>query len=217
MMVDFQRRHSLRTGLRRGLRASSVVGALILTCCSSPSSKATDAQTTQVRAAKPTLDVSKEPQGFGGVDWGSTRREVAKLNPFGTCSCFDGSRYKMEDVCSASLKLGEADIGSSFRFTAGKVTSVELEYFALQFDLVKSILIEKYGAPSSDSFAATITEAGVPYQDETLVWNFPKVRIEAHRYGLTADRGITFLTLRSQLDSENRHLQETLKAAKDAF
>ena len=199
---------------------------LVMFACDSPIVDASPAgkkiTPEKPRAAASGIDATREPKTFRGVAWGAPISDVVAATKCKTVHTIMREAglpvpAGQPDGCGDNFKMGDVDIAAGYEFNDGKLTDVSISYLPLQFDYVKSVLLDKYGSPSSDEIVKTMTKGGVPYDDELIVWEFPSVRIEAHRYGVTVDRGVTYFSLRSWLDERARREKESKQKAKDAF
>jgi hypothetical protein len=176
---------------------------------------------TRNRAAEESanvLDPKREPTTFRGLGWGTTESDLELLLGLDKYSCQDMTVFRSgERWCGSDFDMGDVRATSNFVYVQGKLVQVFLSYDPSQYGFVRSVFVAKYGSPSATTIVPTRTRAGVEYDNDTTIWDFPNVVIEMHKYGSTIERGAAYLTTKSWIADKKRKEAESKKKALDSF
>ena len=117
------------------------------------------------------LLAAADPAGWSNARWGMTEDQVLKAfpnraarlaEPIPSCTILNakGERKEAAPIAIEKVPIGTTEYRACFYFTAGKLSSVDLQPLAEadktpdEFDRVEALLVEKYGKPwqSRDKF-----------------------------------------------------------------
>ncbi len=175
------------------------------------------ATATIATPASPTKNAptdGKEPRSIRGVAWGATKAEAESILHFNAESCYASILDENEVTCGEDFKLGEVDATAQYTFHHDRMTQVKLSYAPGDMGFVREVFIEKYGPPTTMTNPVLQNSMGARYGDTATLWKFPNVEIEMHMYGMTIDRGVTFITdLRWERAQRARKEDSKAKAA----
>jgi hypothetical protein len=166
---------------------------------------------------------TRQPAAIRGVPWGASLEQAAEIIPFGEYGCTEMTIFEPPETwCDDDFKIGDVKATSQFRFVDNKLVAVNILYSPAAFEDVKSTMIEKYGTPASVRTIPTRARRGLDYKDEAVLWKFPLVTIEMHRFGPTVSgptvsRGAAYFSLNTWLAEKERRSAAMKKKAKDAF
>jgi hypothetical protein len=122
-----------------------------------------------------------DPGGWDKVKWGATLDEVRGLYENSQPDAGHPDQIKIPDI---KVYTPSFDMQATVRTDAGKVSSVTLSLSdeklksaalgrGVAFDIVKRLLIEKYGPPANET---TGLVSGL--RETKLLWSFPSTSIE---------------------------------------
>lgn len=146
--------------------------------------------------AEPTSDQpQRDPGGFRGVAWGSTQAEAVEKLQLREGSCRPTTLKGNDEVrCGEDFNLADVEVTAQYVFEAGRFVSTQLSYYPSQVDFIRDVFIKRYGPATKTTTDARQNRAGASFQDDVTVWELGDMRIEMHRYGISLDRGMTFIT-----------------------
>jgi len=160
---------------------------------------------------------ANEPSTFRDVPFGATEAEAKAKIPFIGCKNMDSSSGS-DRMCTGYFSIGGATaMTNSFGFRDDKVNVVYLSFKSKDYDTVRAVLIEKYGAPSQSEHAPMKTVMNVELMNEKLVWQGKTVRFELDRYsGNVNDSSAIFIT-NETFERQLKERAARLKSDTDKF
>ena len=147
-----------------------------------------------------------EPDGFRGVTWGATVDEAqAKLPGLGC-----GTR-----TCFGDLDIAGQTVTAMFDFRDGGFYAVYLRFGSSRFEVLKSVFVERYGAPTQRRLETVRNSSGARLENEVLEWSGAKVYIRLQRYAGRLRAGSARIMTQTGRAEELRKFHEQMKRGKD--
>lgn len=163
---------------------------------------------------KQTLVWNQEPTSFRGVNFGMTSDEAkAKETWFATeCPSLIADKF-----CSSVHMIGNIKVTSNLIFEP-KLTSVLVEFAPEDFEMMKTIFIEKYGQPHMDTYEAKKVDGSTEAQNEIVMWAGKEVSVRLEKYfGNEGQKYFGKGFHSSAYISTNESVEKTVKDAVDDF
>lgn len=182
---------------------------LVLSALIAYSSMAEEPQTQ----SQPTW--AQEPTGYRDIKWGASKKELKHIIGWtiGGINCFDG--HKGVKYCKSFYSIGTVKVENTFMLRDDKLTGVLLTYSPDDFDFLKQVFVEKYGAPHKTESSAVQNRMGASFTDEVLTWQGKTVSITMQRYYGKVTEGMAIISLTSEAQVFAEQEKERAKKAAD--
>ena len=147
-----------------------------------------------------------EPDSVLGRRWGAT---LAEIN-IPDCK---------PNLCLTHISLGEgSSLGASFSFDPrGGMDLVWLSVGHDEYPLLRDILVEKYGQPTSVKQVEVKTKAGAAFSSEEASWAGKRVTILLREYDSSLNLSGATITLNTRLEREKAKYREKVKKGVDSL
>ena len=150
-----------------------------------------------------------EPDGFRGLKWGASQQELQRQMPKARC---------YGPICNNPLELtqvGPVHVVPTFYFSDGGLARVILEFSPSAYDALRSIFVERYGAPTSEQREPVKTGAGAEFVNEIAIWDGGIAAVRLEKYsGKITDGRATIRTAKDR-DEEVAKFREQMRKGKD--
>jgi hypothetical protein len=206
-----------------------IVASLVTNGCgddrvvTSEATASTTASSAPPPAPRPTLDLNRDPKTYRGIPWGATRKQAHAITPLDE-QCLKTRLYGVPELDRTRLcdprtgvDLGDFKPNETLRFEDDRFVQATFIYQTSQYELMKAVLVEKYGSPPEITSVEMQAESGATYMNEIAAWDFPSARIECRRYGDRPTVGHTYLIAQSWLVERRAAAEATKRKAAGAF
>lgn len=186
---------------------------------------------------------TKEPDAYRGVQWGATVAEAepilserGKHTVVCTCQAEQGRSRQRSGSCSAKpesdaskvpitrtcLTLGPTNIAQLpvkelWSFADDKFGRVIWAFDSHGYELLRGVMLDKYGPPTSSAVEAFDTAGGASFENERLTWSGPTMTIEIARFGQKASEGVAEFKTKAYDAAADRDAAAKRKAARESF
>jgi len=142
-----------------------------------------------------------EPDSFEGVPWGASQAEakrVAAGRSEPLRSCFEAAPYQ---ICTAAGTIGSVGSRILFLFRDDKLVSGQWSFPSTSFDSVRSLFVERYGAPSTQKDEPLQTVDALRATNPILRWDGTSVVIELRAHaGGKFNEGLASISTKPEAD-----------------
>jgi len=142
-----------------------------------------------------------EPDSFQGVPWGASQAEakrVAAARSEPLRSCFEAAPYQ---ICTTAGAIGSVGATVLFLFRDDKLVNGQWSFASTSFDTVRSLFVERYGAPSTQRDEPLQTVDALRATNRILRWDGNTVVIELRAHaGGNFDEGLASITTKPEAD-----------------
>lgn len=154
----------------------------------------------------------QEPTSFRSVPFGATEKEAKQLLKMDLCLNSTVGRF-----CSSTFRLADVTVKSFMQFPAGKFEGVDGEFDSGDYSTVRSIFIDKYGPPTLTNSSEVHNGAGATFNQETLEWVGPVMRITLSRFGSKVTEGLFSIQTQASWEAVRRDAEAKRSKAKDGL
>ena len=143
-----------------------------------------------------------EPEGFRGVPWGATEKQMrSSVSSPPTCEDFPkAERWSGHRYCFTQFPIGDVIVDAMYRFRADKFVRVGLHFAPKDFDRLGAIFVERYGPPTNKS-------------RDAFVWTGATTEISLHRYVGSSSQGYASIATQAEIRESTRLREEQTKGA----
>lgn len=155
-----------------------------------------------------------EPKDFRGVPFGASLKQTEKALRL---HCSSDKRTKVGVCLDRYFAIGPVMTQNVFEFDADRLVRVRLSFPSSSFATLRDIFIERYGQPTATETQPVRTNAGVEYQNETLIWTGTAIEVRLQKYAGTVAEGEAFLVDQVWLAAQIKAAEEQKKKAATTF
>ena len=160
-----------------------------------------------------------EPDNFRGIPWGASLDDARRtlLDSWKPSEQLHGHPEcpPAKARCVQKGKLGPIDVTFVYTFKDDRFVSALIMFKAADYKAVRTILTERYGAPTTQQRIEIRTKVGVPHESELGVWRGEKVSVMLERFHKRVDEGLAGVAMNAYLQEGIERRQEEIKKGKD--